>query len=118
MTGGHLPRIVPADDPDTYTRGGLQVPVRFRVPVTVTCAACQFTRLRLKVLSNSHLGRPAAERLLTEYLTALGWTRLRDGGADICPECAGTSRDVCEFCRDYTGGHARTCPTQLPGSLL
>ena len=115
---GHLPRVVDADEPNTYGTGaGLVMRAKLARTVTITCQACKHTTLRLKVLSNSILNDDTANRLVTAHLDGLGWTRLRDGGADICPECANTERDVCPLCRDYTGGHTRTCPTQLPGAL-
>ncbi|WP_319456886.1 MULTISPECIES: hypothetical protein [unclassified Mycobacterium] len=113
-----LPRFVPAEEPSTYTSGkGLVLLAEFSRPVTITCEACHVSTLRLKLLSNSALNADTCDRLLTAYLDELGWTRLRERGADICPECAGTRVEVCDFCRLYTGGHTKTCPTQLPGVL-
>jgi hypothetical protein len=117
VAGDPLPRFIPADDPATYMRGGLLLAAPFVYPTKVTCAACKATQLRLKLLSHSALNNATCNRLLTAHLDTLGWSRLREGGADICPECTNTARDVCPYCRDYTGGHARTCITQLPGGL-
>lgn len=113
MTG--LPRFVDAAEPDTYMSGsGLVLHAPRSRRITVTCAACKATQLKLKLLSDGTLNRTTCNRLLTAYLDGLGWTRLRDRGADICPECAATRVEVCEYCRLYTGGHTPTCPTQLP----
>ncbi|GJJ23721.1 hypothetical protein [Mycolicibacterium mageritense] len=114
-----LPRFVDADEPDTYASGsGLVLKAEFSLKVTITCEACKVSQLSLKLLANSPLPKSTCNHLLTAHLDRLGWTRLRDGGADICPECAGTKHDVCPHCRLYGGGHTTLCPTQLPGSLL
>ncbi|MCT7372706.1 hypothetical protein [Mycolicibacterium llatzerense] len=110
-----LPAFVHADDPDTFTHGGLVLVAEFERKVTITCQACKVSQLRLKLLSRSIIGDATATVLLTKHLDSLGWTRLREGGADICPECAGTSHDVCPYCLDYTGGHMSHCPTLFPG---
>ncbi|QEA10853.1 hypothetical protein [Mycobacterium phage Weirdo19] len=113
-----LPRFVDADEPATYMSGtGLVLKAEFSHTITVTCAACKNTRLRLKLLADTVLTTASCNALLTAHLDRLGWSRLRDGGADICPECAGTHVEVCEQCRQYGGGHARSCPTQRPRGL-
>lgn len=113
-----LPAFIPADEPATYMSGsGLVLKAEFCRPVTITCQACNVTTLKLKLLSNGALNADSCDRLLTEHLDTLGWSRLKAQGADICPECIGTKREVCPHCRDYTGGHTKTCPTQLPGAL-
>ncbi len=111
-----LPAFVHADDPDTFTSGnGLLLVAEFSRKVTVTCQACKVSQLQLKLLSRSIIGDATTTRLLTEHLDRLGWTRLRDGGADICPECAGTKRDICPHCEQFGGGHWPHCPTLFPG---
>lgn len=95
---------------------GLVLKAQFSHYVTITCAACMATQLRLKLLADTLLSTQARNRLLTAHLDRLGWTRLRANGADICPECAGTKTEVCPHCRRYGGGHATLCPTQLPGA--
>jgi hypothetical protein len=115
----HLPRFVPASEPSYYTSGkGLTLKAEFSRTVTIVCAACEVTKLPLKLLSNSVLRPDTCERLLTDYLDTLGWGRLKQGGADICPECINTDHDVCPHCRLFGGGHTKGCITQLPGSLL
>lgn len=114
-----LPAFIPADEPAYYASGqGLTLKAEFSRKITITCAACKVTQLRLKLLSNSALNTETCDRLLTAHLDELGWSRLRDGGADICPQCVEVyqPRDVCPYCRLYTGGHAKTCITQLPGA--
>ncbi len=113
-----LPRFVPADEPATYMSGhGLVLKAEFSRTITITCAACNHTQLRLKLLTDTVLTTPACDALLTAHLDTLGWTRLRHGGADICPECANTRRDICPYCHSYTG-HTTHCPTQRAGDPL
>ena len=113
----HLPRVVPVDDPDTYLAGGLLSTPTMVDGVTVTCQACQRTQVRLKVLANSVISTPKRDAMVTRYLAILGWERVGRRQADVCPECVNTYRDVCPVCQDFTGGHASTCPTQIPGAL-
>ncbi len=112
-----LPRFVDADDPNAYMLGsGLVLKAQFSHRVTITCAACTVTTLRLKLLADTLLSTQARNRLLTAHLDHLGWIRLRPNGADICPECAATKTEVCPQCMSYGGGHTSLCPTQRPGA--
>ena len=109
----HLPRFVPADEPSYYrTASGITLKAEFARTITITCQACKVTQLPLKLLADTVLTQEECDRHLTAHLDGLGWTRLRDGGADICPECAATRPEVCDYCRDYTGGHSPTCPAR------
>ena len=112
-----LPRVVPADDPDTYLAGGLLLIVKYAVPVTIECAACKTTRIRLKLLTHSEVSKTRGDELVSTYLAGQGWVRAGINQADVCPECANTAHDICPHCRLYTGGHTRDCPTQIPGAL-
>lgn len=95
---------------------GLVLKAQFSRRITITCAACESTQLHLKLLADTLLSTRACDRLLTEHLDHLGWTRLRPNGADICPECAATRTEVCPQCMSYGGGHTSLCPTQRPGA--
>lgn len=108
------PRFVPAEEPDTYMAGGVLKLAGFSRPVTITCEACHHTTLRLKLLSDSIIGTDKCEILLTDHLNTLGWTRLREGGADICPSCA-SNLTACEYCRGMGNTHLPTCPTRQRG---
>lgn len=112
-----LPAFVPASEPSYYLAGGgLVLKAEYSRTITVTCEVCKHTQLPLKLLSDTPLSQRACDRLLTEHLDGAGWTRLREGGADICPMCSHIQNvDICPHCRKYDGGHMSHCPTLFPG---
>lgn len=113
-----LPRFVPASESSYYmSAGGLTLKAEFACTITITCGACKVTQLPLKLLSNSVLRQDTRDRLLTAHLDTLGWGRLRENGADICPSCFNTDTDICEHCRLFGGGHTKGCITQLPSTF-